>query len=232
MSKKDFPLPNQIAWNGICNLQQAREAVRSQLVIAEDDLKDARRNLADVGKDEKSEEFRDAAALFVKAEAERDYRKSRLVELARDIDAAIVAACKGEGKLFDDLDVTIYTKAPTTEQLYGKAESEDANQQKLPVGRKPGKTKPEQPDPSKGDGVDEHLNASVNELDVSDSVKRQITGAGFLKIGQVLKVFDTDGSDREVFNLSEKGVAALEKSCKAYRKKHNLAIIHVERDED
>lgn len=230
MSKKNesFPLPNQIAWDGICRLQEAREENRSTLTIAEDDLKYAREQLREAGVDEKSEKFRDAASKMVACESLRDGIKHRLTELAKKIDAAIVAACKGEGKLFDDLDVSTYRGPLTQAEKYGTAPA-DTSQQTLPVG-KPGRVKPEQPDASKGDGVDEHLNASINELQLTDAVTKRLAAAGFVTIAQIVKVIDSKDADHEkTLDLSGPQLAALNKKLAAFRREHRKASVEVEK---
>lgn len=101
----------------------------------------------------------------------------------------------------------------------------------LPVGRvgKPGKPRPEAPDPSKGDGVDEHLNASVQELDCREDLKAKLTAAGLTTVGRVIAAIEDKEKDlRDVINVGENLASAIKKAVKAYRAKHRKAAREVE----
>lgn len=101
-----------------------------------------------------------------------------------------------------------------------------------PVGRPGLKPKPEAPDPSKGDGVDEHLNASVKELDMPERLIGLCENAGLTKIAHVVKVLDdTDGdaaSLGEKVNGSDKDAKAIAKAVKVYRTAHRKAALKAE----
>lgn len=116
-------------------------------------------------------------------------------------------------------------------------EEEDPKQLKLgegekpvrPVG-KPGPAKPEAPDPSKGDGVDEHLNASVNELDIPPTAADKLIAAGLTTIGRVIAFID-EGSKSigEEADLGENYVTHIHKAVKKFRTKHRKAMLEAER---
>ncbi len=97
-----------------------------------------------------------------------------------------------------------------------------------PVGR-PGRPRPEAPDPSKGDGVDEHLNASVAELDCRENVKGKLTAAGLTTVGRVVAVLEDDKQDiRDVLNVGETIASEVKKAVKQYRDKHRRAAREAE----
>lgn len=101
-----------------------------------------------------------------------------------------------------------------------------------PVGRPGLKPKPEEPDPSKGDGVDEHLKASVKELDMPERLIGLCEKAGLTKIGHLVKVLDDNDGDApslgEAVNGSDKDAKAITKAVKVYRDKHRKAAMKAE----
>ena len=97
-----------------------------------------------------------------------------------------------------------------------------------PVG-KPGRPRPEGPDPSLGDGVDEHLRASVNELDCREDIKGKLIDAGFTTVGRVAAAIDQEQDLAVLLNASKSTVHAVMKSVKAYREKHRRAAMETER---
>lgn len=117
-------------------------------------------------------------------------------------------------------------EAPKPKQL--RLAGEDTQGETRPVGR-PGKPKPEAPDPSKGDGVDEHLNASVAELDCRENVKGKLTAAGLTTVGRVVAVLEDGAQDiRDVLNCGENIASEVKKAVKQYRDKHRRAAREVE----
>lgn len=98
-----------------------------------------------------------------------------------------------------------------------------------PVGRPGLKPKPEEPDPSKGDGVDEHLKASVKELDMPERLIGLCENAGKTKVGHLIDVIDSkDGDLAESLNCEAKDAKAIAKAVKVYRDKHRKAAMKAE----
>lgn len=121
---------------------------------------------------------------------------------------------------------------PQLDFMYDPPEEPATKQLKLagvaPVG-KPGRPRPEGPDPSLGDGVDEHLRASVNELDCREDIKGKLIDAGLTTVGRVAAVLDDDKQDlREVLNCGENIASEIKKAVKQYRTKHRRAAHDVE----
>lgn len=116
------------------------------------------------------------------------------------------------------------------------APKEDAGQMTIgdvgtrPVGR-PGKTRPEAPDPSKGDGVDEHLAASVNELDCRENLKGKLIEAGLTTVGRVVAAIeDRDKDLRDVLDCGENIASEIKKAVKVFRTRHRTAAMEAEND--
>lgn len=240
MSMKSFPLPSQNAWNAICRLCNARENVKSWLSNEEESLKDARREIDELGvRSEESSEYREAAARLVRAERLRDAFKERLKVVANKIDAAVRDAAKGEQKLFDDIDWDAIEQKPSAKEIYHADEDEDqlelgeGEKKTKPVGR-PGPVRPEQPDPDLADGEDQHLAASVHELDVREDLKGKLIDAGLTKIAHLAKICDGPDAVHEMGSKANCDVTvamALIAAVKAYRGKHRKAMREVESSE-
>lgn len=94
-----------------------------------------------------------------------------------------------------------------------------------PVGR----PRQEAPAPPAADGVDEHLNASVNELDCRENVKGKLIDAGLTTIRRVAAVIDDEASDiRDVLNCGESIAAEIKKAVRLYRTRHRRAAMSAE----
>ncbi len=109
-----------------------------------------------------------------------------------------------------------------------QGELKDVAKDARPVGR-PGKPKPEAPDPSKGDGVDEHLAASVNELDMPENLKGKLIAAGLTTVGRVAAILDDEKKSLlDEANLNQNQTAAVTRAVKAFRKDHRQAAREAE----
>lgn len=235
---KEVSLPNATTWASIVGMQKARDVVKANLTEVESDLTDARRELDELGsKDESSQDFQVAAARKERCLRVRDVYKERLKTLADKIDGAVAAAAKGENKLLDDFDAKLFVAKPKTEDLYHPAKSDDADGQLdldgkpvRPVGRPGPKPKPEAPDPSKGDGVDEHLNVSVNELDLRENLKSKLIAAGLTTVGRVAAILDDVAkSIRDELNCGENIASEIKAAVKKFRKQHRQAAADAEK---
>lgn len=228
MAKKRIDLPSEATWSSIVNMQEARDVVKANLSEVESELTDARRELDELGaQDERSQGFQEAAARKERCIRVREHYKERLKTLADRIDSAVAKAAKGENELLDVFDRSEFVAKPKPSDLYTPPKHE-TDPDARPVGR-PGKPRPEAPDPSMGDGVDEHLNASVAELDCRDDLKGKLIDAGLTTIGRVVAVLDDDSKDiRDVLNCGEGVASAVKKAVKAFRTRHRKAAREVE----
>lgn len=242
---QEFVLPTQAAWNAICRLRIARENVKSWLTNAEEELKDARREIDELGvRGEDSKEFSDAAARKERAERQRDALKERLKTLANKIDTAVEDAAKGNEKLFDDIDWKSLESKPTAKELYHAEDDESqmeigqGEKKVKPIGR-PGPVKPEHPAAEMGDGYAEHLKVSVLELDLPEKLKGKLQRDGFETVGSVIAAIDKEGytnpkndAFRELFNASSKDAEAIVEAAWAFKKKHVKAELDKIREEE
>lgn len=222
--QKPVELPNLATWTQIVRMQEARDVVKQNLSNVESDLTDARRELDEIGaQDESSEDFQVAAARKERCLRTRDVYKERLKTLADKMDQAVSAAAKGDNELIDTFDAAGFVAKPKPEDLYTPKKVEHEEPDERPVG-KPGRARPETPDPSKGDGVDEHLNASVNELDCREDLKGKLVAAGLTTIGRVAAILDSKDQDlRDILNCGENIASTIKRSVKAYQTAHRKA---------
>lgn len=244
---KNHTMPTQTAWNGICGIMNARDKVKAMLTEVEDELKDARRELDELGaSDETSEDFQVAAARKERAERQRDVYKTRLKTLADKSDQAIKEAIKGENKLFEDFDPGTFTVKPTSKDLYGPDPEKD--QLKLhdqPVGGdvpNPRAKGVGHPGKVKGlgyvaaEGVAEQLNADIKELGLEDepALALELVTAGFPTVGHLAVAADKhEGGAREVLIEAKFQGPVAEKVAEKlarYRRKHRIADMTAEKE--
>ena len=101
-----------------------------------------------------------------------------------------------------------------------------------PAGSKPGAVKPEAPDPSKGDGVDEHLKAGIQELNLDEEITAALIAKGFTTVGRVAALIEkTDGDIIEPTGLSASDAAVVRGAVAKYRKAHRSAMREAESGE-
>lgn len=217
------------AWKALVAVSNARDTLKSR----EKDLVQERKSL-DTKLDElgagDTGEHRRVSRQYVVCLRAIEYSRERLKSLADDADRIIRDAIQGKFEFADSIDEGGLVKQPSENDLFahdddGEPKLEDTR----PVGRPGLKPKPEAPDPSKGDGVDEHLNASVNELDMNERLKGACVNEGKTKIAHLVAILDApDGDLGAALNVNERDVKAIAKAVKVYRTAHRKAAMKAE----
>lgn len=146
----------------------------------------------------------DAVALIDSLDAQIKWHKNQVTELVEEADNPQLAL------EFDP-------PAPKPKSDPKQLKLEEAKDTR-PVGRKP--AAPEAP---VAEGVDQHLAASVNELDLREDLKGKLIAAGFETIAQLCVVVDSDQDLAEKVDVTPAAAKSIEKSLKAYRKAHRSA---------
>jgi len=82
------------------------------------------------------------------------------------------------------------------------------------------------PDASKGEGVDEHLNASPSELDIPDRLARDCILAGYDTIGKIARAMDND--EPLAITEDDEKIEQVRRAVKKYRKTHRKAMMEAE----
>ncbi|MCC6429221.1 MAG: hypothetical protein IT435_20670 [Phycisphaerales bacterium] len=176
-------------------------------------------------------EHKELALDLVQILFEIDHCRGRQKSLSEKIDEVIANAHQGD--LFDNEDLDNLTGRQSIDQVVKSfarqpaAEPEDPDQQQLPVGG-PNAGKPADPPPAplQFAGVDEHLQASVNELDMREDLKGKCIQAECPTIGHLATLLDSPGRAdlRDKLNVGEKQAAEIAKAVKAFRAKHRDAM--------
>lgn len=177
---------------------------------------------------------KDLALDYVQTLFQIEYSRARQKELADTLVETVKNAYQEE--LFDndelevlvhkaDMDevVTVVTGAkPATDEA-------DVDQVTMPVGGPSAKEPPKKPalEPAPvHQGVDMHLAASVNELDMPELNKGRLLNAGINTVADAIKLFEDETKHAgTVLNCGEKIVAAIKKAVAAYRDKHRTAMV-------
>lgn len=149
----------------------------------------------------------------------------RLAKTIKWCNNEISAAVKNADKpgLFDDADVKVpdFRNPESEEPEDGDGEGAPKKTETRPVGR-PGK-KPPATEPALPDGEDQHLNASVNELDLREDLKGKLLAAGIEKVG-TLQECVIGGKDIQVIvSVSEKDEKLIAAACVKFIKAHRKA---------
>jgi hypothetical protein len=229
-SKADL---NESLLKGMSILQKlaaARQACKSRETDLIKERKGLELQIEELGTSQGGE-FQKYAADFYLTQRRIDFERNRQKQLADMMEKTIGDSVQGTFE-FDDVDERELIKAPNDADLFHKDEPEqgDESQMKLPGAGKPGRVKPEAPDPSKGDGVDEHLNVDVKELDIANpALIEKLVAAGLTKVGHLARIIDADADDLvEGAKLSVSQVKTVHASVKRYRNLHRTAAREVE----
>ena len=128
------------------------------------------------------------------------------------VSQAIEAARKGDEPEFNFM-------YDPPESLFTHKKGEDGQ---MKIERDP---TPEEEDPGVPDEVNQHLAASVNELDIPENVREKCIRRGWTSVGVIAGYYDEGADIRSLVDLNENQEATLRKAVKAYCKAHEKAAI-------
>ncbi|MFO0833692.1 MAG: hypothetical protein U0638_01875 [Phycisphaerales bacterium] len=223
------------AWGVLSSIAAAREQSKTREKDLIQERKGLDGKLNDLGAGNTAEHLRVSREYVVCIRA-IEYERNRQKTLADDAERIVRDGNQGKFDFADEVDVTALAARPTEEEMFRAPEPDDAqptlNGDTRPVGRPGLKPKPEEPDPSKGDGVDEHLKASVKELDMPERLIGLCENAGKTKVGHLADILDgKDGDLSEALDCEAKDAKAIAKAVKLYRDKHRKAAMKAEGSE-
>ena len=211
------------AWKALVSISNARDTCKMREKDYVQERKSLDTKLDELGAGDTAEHQRVSRQYVVCIRA-INFERERLKTLADDVDRIIRDAVQGKFDFADQVDEATLVERPTEQELFSPEPVEAAK----PVGR-PGPAKPEEPDPSKGDGVDEHLNASVKELDLPERLIGLCEKEGKTKVAHLIAVFDDGEVDPgDALNAAAKDVKAIAKAVKVYRTAHRKAAMKAE----
>lgn len=225
----------------VCRRLDRLYAQRLQEKNREKDLQQERKTLkgelAELGAGETAE-HKEAGWGYSRVLFQLEYCRDRQKDLANRIDETIKKA--HEPGLFGEDDADLDTPADDKNVFQAIAKKlgrgddeedpEDPDQQTLPVGG-PSATQPPKPlkltQEEGATGVDEHLKASVNELDMRDDLKTACLKGGRGVISSLVVILDGPGeldNLQRALNVNEKDAKAIIRAVKAYRRDHRSAM--------
>lgn len=154
------------------------------------------------------------------------YRRA-ITRFDGELDECVEAADANDERLFSEVSVDV------SEYLQGQVRVDPRNAGK-PVGgpsasEPPKRLRLAQPEPPTG--VDEHLKASVAELDMRDDLKTACVNAGRGHINGLVVIIDGPdelASMQTTLNVTEKDAKAIIRAVKAYRSAHRGAMRQAE----
>jgi hypothetical protein len=238
MAKKDRQYPPAVC-ERLDRLSEARvaEIAREESLIKQ--RKATKEEFGRIGWGS-TDKHKDLALDYVQTVFEIDHSRARQKSLSEKIDETIRNAHQRE--LFDDADdIDSLVQPASIDQVVkavaggaGEEDDADPDQEFLPVG---GPSAAEPPKPlrlapaDQPAGFDEHLNASINELDMRDDLKTACAKAGRHHINSLVVI--VDGPDelaalQNTLNVTEKDARAIIRAVKAYRTAHRGAMRRAE----
>lgn len=224
------------AWKHLVKFSDAREASKSRekdLVQTRNDLNN---QLDELGAGDTPAHLRASRDYVVTVRA-IDYERDRQKTLADKMGATIKAS-KQENFIApeDDDDEKGLYKRPTEADLFHPAPPvEPKATEKSKRAGKPGKPKPEGPDPSKATGTDEFMRASVKELQEQELLDPSMIlfceNNGFTTIDRLQKgLAEADFATK--YNCPDRAEALLRKAIIKYQARNLKASVDAEKEEE
>jgi hypothetical protein len=227
--------------NAIRHHTGERKALESKRVIAFED-RDAALEEKNELDDKGSDAYLEACRRHSDAIGEIDRLSSQIKWHRNQIDELVEKADEPQLDFMYEPPVEPVKKDPRQMKLGDGLGQGEKKADTRPVGR-PGPVKPAAPSPEMGvAGVDEHLQASVNELDIREDLKGLLIKSHMptvnVVVGWMEKSNGTNPVGTEAENLASgcdgidlKGAKAICKAVKAFRAAHRNAILEKERGE-
>lgn len=216
-------VPNEKAWQAIMNLAKARAVAKAREIELVTTRKDLENQLDELGAGGTAEHLR-VSREYVITIRSIDFERDRMKTLADQLEKAITDSMQGKFEFAEEAeDDRKLIRRPSEKDLFHKPEPvEEKPKDARPVGR----PKAETPEPPIAEGENQHLKASVNELDCIEKHKGKLINAGITTMGRLFEIMESDSI--EALMLSEKAdvtpaaarqiVAAATKWKKAHRK--------------
>lgn len=212
------------------SISNAREASKSRELELVQTRKDLENQLDALGAGNTSEHLR-VSRDYVVTLRSIDFERDRIRSLADKMDSAVKAAIQGKFEFADDLDEREIVRRPKEAELFhAPPPPPEKEHDDRPVGRS--KKQPEAPQPM---GENQHLEASVLELDMRDQLKVKCNDAGFSTIGQLAQIVDGVNAMTtmsEKLNVEVGDATMIIKAVAAFRVKHRKAMIAKELGEE
>lgn len=216
MAKKEYPQFSGVVCQRLRNLVTARNKAKSEREHTFEERDEAGRCIGEalLAKEPTTEH----EAAYGRAVMQLDILGQRIKWIDGEIDKTVEGA--DNEKLFDDAQLDFPQFKPKAKGHAEKGqeppEKDDPDQTRFG-----GTTQPE--------GEDQHLEASVKELELDPAIEKALIKGGFKKIGDLAKVIDA-GEDLVVKGLDVEQCAKATAATKKYRKEHRQAGMKREKE--
>lgn len=205
-----------------CKRLDALHEQRRFSIVRETELVNTRKalrgELLDLGPGE-TDEHKSLALDMWRTLCEIEYQRDRIKTLADKIDETIANA--HQLTLHDEDDDKISPAKPSDKTLFDTLAKKQPREESRE--HKPGEKTPDEIEGAVPEGEDQHLDVSVNELDMPEQIKGKCIKAGYMKIAALATIMDASKDLHELLDLDGGQVAELSKAFKVYVKAHRKA---------
>lgn len=231
------------AWKVLTGLATARKAAKTRELELCKTRKDLDNQLDALGAGNSPDHLR-VSRDYVVAVRSIDYERDRMKTLADKMETTIDKAMENKFDFEEEFDERELVRRPTESELFvpppppPPKDATEKNQMALGDGEPTvGRSRKKQPEAPQPTGENQHLEASVQELDMRDDLKTALTKAGFETIAQIATVIDSKRGDEEAqvvaaVNCSPAFARAIIDGVARFRMKHRKAIIAKELGEE
>lgn len=214
----------------VCKRLDALHEQRSISKVREKDLVNTRKalrgELLELGPGETDDHKRMALDMW-RTVCEIEYQRDRIKVLADKIDDTIANA--HQAKLFDEDEEKLPPAKPSDKTLFETLLNKQPGDDEQPSEPKERAETPDEEDPGVAEGENQHLAASVNELNLVEDETEACIKAGFTTVGALKRVMDNDPTWGELAQkLKATGTSLANKvgrAVKAFCKTHEKAAL-------
>ncbi len=234
----DLNVQQAKAWSALCRIKTARTNAKTREAELIATRRDLNNQLNTLGAGSTMQHLK-VSREFVVCERSIDAVRATIKTLADRMEHLVDDAM--QGKLDDEnipTDAELFTR-PSEEDLFRTAGDDDDEDGQLTLddtGKKPrgGKRQPavpDQPGLEVPEETDQHLKASIEELDLPEHTKAKLYKAGYRTIDALVRVVDDPEQDLQtVLNCEDAHAKAIKTALGAFRSRHRKAKTQAEKD--
>jgi hypothetical protein len=224
-------VPNEAAWRAIMSLAHARSVAKARETELVTTRKDLEGQLDALGAGSTREHL-EVSRNYVITLRSIDHFRDRMRSLADQLEKAINDSSQGKFEFAEDVDDRELVKKPSETDLFHVTPAPEAKPKDArPVGRH---NTPEVPAPAVAQGENQHLIASVNELDCIDKLKGKLIDAGYTTMGALFAIIEHDDIEAnklsEAVNVTGAAARTIVAAAKKWQKAHRKASLAAEKE--
>jgi hypothetical protein len=240
-AQPDLNVQKAKAWDALCRIKVARTNAKNRVAELIAQRRDLDSQLNALGAGSTSQHL-SVSREYVICLRSIDAVRAAITTLADRMERVIDNAM--QGRLSDDdvpPDTELFFK-PTEADLFHSAADDDEveGQMQLDPAAAPAKKRrgqqvepkvPDQPGIDVPEDTDQHLNASIEELDLADHVKGKLYKAGYRVIAALVRIVDDPEQDlMTVLNCDDAQAKSIRGALGEFRSRHRRAMREVEKD--